>query len=92
MATPEWTTRLLDAPADDLLTKPEVARLLGVSVDTVDRLVEDGDLPEPLRIRKQATVWDWRDIAYFRLRLSLAARLRPRQPPAAPGKPEAAEE
>lgn len=88
-ATPQWTQRQVDAPADDLLTKPELAKLLSVSPDTIDRLVEDGELPEGIRIRKQATVWDWRDVAYYRLRMLLSARLAPQQPTATGGKPTA---
>jgi excisionase family DNA binding protein len=91
MATPEWTTRPVDAPAADLLTKPEVARLLGVSQDTIDRLIEDGEFPEGMKIRKQATVWEWQDVAYYRLRLSRAARIRPPQPTAGGGQPTADE-
>ncbi len=75
MPAPTWTTRLIDAPADDLLGRGDVARLLGVSETTVAEMVRDGLLPAPLVVGKGVRVWDWRSVAYYRLRLELAARL-----------------
>ncbi len=75
MPAPTWTTRPVDAPADDLLTKAEVGRLLGVSETTVDGLVAAGDLPAPLAVGKGSKVWDWRSVAYYRLRMEMLPRL-----------------
>lgn len=77
MPAPTWTTRLIDAPADDLLGRGDVAKLLGVSETTVGEMVKDGLLPAPLVVGKGGRVWDWRSVAYYRLRIEMAARLGP---------------
>ena len=55
MPAPTWTTRPIDAPADDL--------------------VAAGDLPAPLAVVKGSKVWDWRSVAYYRLRMEMLPRL-----------------
>ncbi len=89
MPLPEWTTRTIDAPAGDLLTATEVARLLGVSEDTLKRLISEGEFPSPLLIGKQTQVWDWEAIAYYRLRIRFASRMAESKPTATGGKPTA---
>lgn len=72
---PEWTQRPIDAPAGDLLTGEEVARCFGVSKDTIERWIADGEFPAGLPLGKKAVVWDWQSVAYYRLKLALASRL-----------------
>lgn len=71
----EWTQKPIDAPAADLLTQTEVAKLLRVSEDTVKRLVADGELPAGLKVGRKVVLWDWESVAYYRLRVKLASRL-----------------
>ena len=77
MSAVTWTTRAIEAPSEDMLDATELAKLLGVSRDTVERMVENGDLPRPLTIGKSMRVWEWRAVTYYRLRLELFARLDP---------------
>lgn len=81
----EWTQKPVDAPAGDLLTQTEVAKLLRVSEDTVKRLVAEGELPTGIKIGKQTVLWDWKAVAYYRLRAELLARLSPSKPGATEG-------
>lgn len=67
----------MDGPAADLLSAPEVARLFHISEDTLNRLVADGEFPEPLTVGKKTRLWDWKAVAYYRLRLEMTARLKP---------------
>ena len=73
----EWTDRTVDGPAADLLSAPEVARLFHISEDTLNRLVADGEFPEPLTVGKKTRLWYWKAVAYYRLRLEMTARLKP---------------
>jgi excisionase family DNA binding protein len=41
-----------------LLTIPEVARLLGISKPTVERLHAGGKLPAPIRLGRKLVRWD----------------------------------
>lgn len=79
----------MDGPAGDMLSRKEVARLFDVSEDTIRRMVDEGEFPAPLTIYKQGQLWDWRSIAYYRLRVELGSRLVPRV--AQTGKPTATE-
>ena len=47
---------------DQLLTAQDVARLLAVSVRTVWRLRDAGDLPAPVRVGKHLLRWRRSDI------------------------------
>jgi len=82
----EWTQGTIDRPSQDLLDAVEVARLFGISRGTLDGLVNDGEFPKPLSIGKQTRVWDWRAVAYYRLRLEMMPRidLKPTQTVAKP--------
>jgi predicted DNA-binding transcriptional regulator AlpA len=71
----QWIQRPIDAPADDLLDGQAVSRLFLISKDTLDRLVSEGEFPQPLKIGKQGKFWDWRAVAYYRLRLELMSRI-----------------
>ena len=72
-----WTQRPVDAPAEDLLSAEAVAKLFGVSRDTLDRWIADGEFPAGLLVGKKMVVWDWQSVAYYRLRLALGPRLIP---------------
>jgi len=52
-----------------------VGRLLGVGETTVDGLVAAGDLPAPLAVGKGSKVWDWRGVAYYRLKMEMLPTL-----------------
>lgn len=88
-AMTEWTQRPIDAPTGDMFTGEEVARLLGVSRDTLDRWIADGEFPCGLRHGKQAVVWDWQSVAFYRLKLAMSPRLFSEKPSATGGKPSA---
>ena len=75
MAHPQWTQRQVDAPADDLLTFETVAKLLGVSTATLKRLIADGEFPDALQVSPGTRVWEWRAVAYYRLRVEMRPRL-----------------
>lgn len=70
-----WTQKPVDAPDDDFLSIEEVGKLFGFSGDTVQRLIDAGEFPEGLQVTKQSKAWDWRAVAYYRLKLELASRL-----------------
>jgi excisionase family DNA binding protein len=71
----EWTTRLIDAPVADILKRAEVAKLLGLSEDTLRLLIREGEFPAGIPYGKQVVVWDWEDLTYYRLRMRVMARL-----------------
>ena len=73
---PSWTPRPVDAPAEDLLNLADVAKLLLVSDDHLRKLIAAGEFPEGLSAGKAGRVWDWRAVAYFRLRMEMLPRLR----------------
>jgi excisionase family DNA binding protein len=70
-----WTQRPVDAPDGDLLSGDEVARCFGVSRDTLDRWISEGEFPAGLLVGKKALVWDWQSVAFYRLKLALSPRL-----------------
>lgn len=86
----DWCRRDVDGPTADLLSASDVARLFGISEDTLKRLIAEGEFPAPLLIGKQTRVWDWESVAYYRLRLKLTARIEPK-PTATGVKPNATE-
>ncbi|MCL1504143.1 AlpA family phage regulatory protein, partial [Xanthomonas nasturtii] len=45
-----------------LISLPNTARLLGVCINTVLRLVRDGDFPQPIRLGPRATFYDRREV------------------------------
>lgn len=73
--TNSWTERLITAPADDMMDAHTVAKLFGVSVDTLDRMVKDEGFPAALKIGKAGKAWEWRAIVYYRLRLEFLPRI-----------------
>lgn len=75
MAQELWTRREVDAPVQNLLTRSDVARLLGISENTLRRLIDEGEFPQPNVIGKQNQVFHWQDVAYYLLRVQLSARL-----------------
>lgn len=52
-------------PQPDLLTAREVARRLSIGVRTVWRLVQLGEIPEPIRFGKRLSRWAREDIEQF---------------------------
>lgn len=52
-------------PRDPLLTPGEVAARLRCSIRTVERYVEQGLLPEPIRLSSQKRLWRESDIQKF---------------------------
>jgi predicted DNA-binding transcriptional regulator AlpA len=81
----DWTDRTVRGPAADLLTQEELCTFLGgISSKTLKRMVDAGDLPEPLQLTPGIDVWAWEDVVYYRLRMALKARFKP-----APAAPEA---
>ncbi len=84
-----WTQRQVDGPQDDLLTAEEVASLFGISTDTLTRWIDAGEFPEGLPLGKQAKVWDWQSVVYYRLRMAMKPRLSEEKPTATGGKPTA---
>lgn len=78
MPTHEWTQRSVDAPAGDLFSAPEVCKLLNFGADTLKRLIDEGEFPEGLKLTAGYVVWEWRAIAYYRLRVEMSPRLPPR--------------
>ena len=75
MESGRWTTKSVDAPVGDMLSADEVARLFGVSRDTLERWIADGEFPAGLPVGKKSIVWDWQSVAYYRLRVALSPRL-----------------
>jgi hypothetical protein len=73
---PQWTTRPVDAPADDFLTGEAVGKLFGFGVETLGKLVRAGEFPDGLHVSPGVKLWDWRAIAYYRLRVELRSRLK----------------
>ena len=72
--TPAWISRPIDAPSDDMMDAHTVAKLFGVSVDTLERMVKDGEFPQPLKIGRGVRVWEWRAVVYYRLKLEFLPR------------------
>lgn len=66
-----WTTRLVDAPACDLLSPADVAKLFNFGEETLDRLVKAGEFPAPVRLSPGTVMYDWRAVAFWRLRCEL---------------------
>ncbi len=75
MPAPHWTTRLIDAPSEDLMTLAAVGSLLGVSESLLRKLIESGEFPDGMAVGPRLKLWDWRAVTYYRLRLELAPRL-----------------
>ena len=46
-----------------------------MSADTVGRLIKAGEFPAGFMVGGKAKFWDWRAVAYCRLRLELGPRL-----------------
>lgn len=61
--------------ADKLLSKKEAAEMLGVSMDTIDRLVMAGEIPM-YRISTVVRFWESEVVAYV-----LRHQVRPSDPP-----------
>lgn len=71
--------RTIDGPDKDLLTFLEVADYLRLKSKTLRRLVDSGEFPRPLEVAPRTPLWEWQDVVYYRLRMSLRPRLRPRK-------------
>jgi prophage regulatory protein len=56
----------------NLIRKPQLLELLGVSAATVDRMVRSGAFPAPIRIGRRAIAWRESDIAAWIENRSLA--------------------
>jgi predicted DNA-binding transcriptional regulator AlpA len=65
-----------------LLDEAEVAAALGVSVDTLRRLVEEGEFPDGIPVTDRNRKWVEKDIAAY-----LYMRSRVRKKPDPPAKP-----
>ena len=89
MESGRWTTKSVDAPVGDMLSADEVARLFGVSRDTLERWIADGEFPAGLPVGKKSIVWDWQSVAFYRLKLAMSPRLFSEKPSATGGKPSA---
>jgi predicted DNA-binding transcriptional regulator AlpA len=76
MASPQWTTRPVDAPADDLLTAEAVGKLLGFGAETLGKLVKAGEFPDGVFVSPGVKLWEWRAVAYYRLRVEMKSRLK----------------
>lgn len=61
--------------ADKLISKKEAAEMLGVSVDTIDRLVMAGEIPM-YRVSSVVRFWESEVVAYV-----LRHQVRPSAPP-----------
>jgi predicted DNA-binding transcriptional regulator AlpA len=70
-----WITRLVDAPAEDLLSAADICKLFSISDDTLDRIIAAGEFPAGAKVGKKSFLWDWRAVAFYRLRLELTHRL-----------------
>lgn len=88
MANSTWTSRLVDAPEQDILHMVDVQKLIGLGEDALRQLIRDGEFPAALTIGRQQKVWEWRDIAFYRLRLAMGHRISvtPDEPKKANGK------
>lgn len=71
MPESEWKRRKIDAPVKDLLTTIEVAKLFGFGEETLRRLVEAGEFPQPVRYSPGRSMYDWRSVAFWRLKCEL---------------------
>lgn len=81
--------RSIEGPDKDFLTLREVTDYLRVNKRTLQRLIASGEFPRPIRTSPRTPVWAADDLIYYRLRVSLAARLRRKrgaEPPADPPK------
>jgi hypothetical protein len=79
-----WTTRQIEAPANDTLTAAEVAvHLSRRDRKSVLRLVELGRFPEPIR-EDGAAYWLWEDVVWYLWSRRLRGRLRPPPPNSPP--------
>jgi predicted DNA-binding transcriptional regulator AlpA len=56
------TVRAMSAPASRLLNREDAAGYVSVSLNTLDRLVEDGILPKPHRIYARVIRFDRKEI------------------------------
>lgn len=74
MAATEWTDRAVRGPHLEYLTDVQFAGLFGFSVDTLDRLVESGEVPQPIELTKRTKVWTAEDVIYYSLRVRLKER------------------
>jgi excisionase family DNA binding protein len=59
----------------ELLTKDEVAKYLNVSVDTLDRMIDEGDFPGPTKIGKQSR-YRWGTVDEFLKALALVQEVK----------------
>jgi len=69
-----WIDRSIRGPAADYLTDVEFAGMFGFSVDTLDRLVEAGEVPQPIELTKRTKVWTFEDVIFYSLRTRLKER------------------
>ena len=58
------------------LTRKQVARILGIHPSTVTRWVESNDLPLPIRLGPNRTVWSRRELEAWRKAKEQAPRSR----------------
>ena len=49
----------------ELMTRPEVEELLGMSTSSVYRLMREGHFPEPIRIGQRAVRWRRSELEAF---------------------------
>ena len=66
----------MNAP-EQLLTLGEVAKLLHVSVRTVRRLIERGEIPEASYVTDGSPRWFPSDIVYYQSKIRRAAGKKP---------------
>ena len=62
----------------DLVSRAEVARMLGVTTRTVQRYTERPDFPEPLGRLAAGRVWRWADVEEWARRTLPLRQGRPR--------------
>lgn len=77
-------------PDETLFTLAEVAKQLRMEQKTLARLIAAGEFPRPIQPSAGIRVWTTNDVLYYRLRIELAARLRPARKKG-PGRPRSGE-
>jgi predicted DNA-binding transcriptional regulator AlpA len=68
----EWIDRTIRGPAADFLTADEFGRLFGLGADTIRRLVDEGEIPPPIRLSAKTHLFPWESVVLFSLRLKVA--------------------
>lgn len=63
----KWVDRTIRGPDEDYLTREDVAKLFGVSVDWLADQEEAGVLPQPTKLSQRTIRYTWEHVIFISL-------------------------